>query len=63
MDLGTVVWSCSTMMAPGTSFDKARDESVSARWAEEVESRIEAYEAGNIQADSAEDVLSRINQR
>jgi len=32
-------------------------------WAKEVESRIDAYEAGKLQADTAEAVLSRINKR
>lgn len=45
------------------SFDKAGHEGLDARWAEEVESRIDAYEAGKIQADSAEAVFSRISQR
>ena len=45
------------------SFDKASRGPVAARWAEEVESRIDAYQAGKIQADSAEAVFSRMNQR
>ncbi len=45
------------------SFDKAAHERLNAQWAEAVESRIDAYEAGKIQADSAEAVFSRINQR
>ena len=45
------------------SFDRAEHERVTAQWAEEVESRIDAYDAGKIPADSAEAVFSRINQR
>jgi len=45
------------------SFDKATLESVAARWAEEVKSRIDVYDAGEIQADPAEAVFSRIDQR
>jgi putative addiction module component (TIGR02574 family) len=34
-----------------------------AAWAEEVESRLDAYDRGEIKASSAEDVFVRINQR
>lgn len=45
------------------SFDRSGDRRVDAAWAEEIESRIGAYEAGKIAADSGEAVLARINQR
>jgi putative addiction module component (TIGR02574 family) len=45
------------------SFDRTGDRRVDAAWAEETESRIDAYDAGRIPADSAEAVLARINQR
>ena len=45
------------------SLDRAEHGPRDARWAEEIESRIDAYEAGKIQADTADAVFSRINQR
>jgi len=45
------------------SFDTAEHERLNAQWAEEAESRIDAYDAGEIQADSAEAVFARIAQR
>jgi putative addiction module component (TIGR02574 family) len=45
------------------SFDDAAGNAVDAAWAEEVESRLEAYDRGEIKASSAEDVFARINQR
>ena len=45
------------------SFDKIRDDRIDALWAEEVESRVDAYDAGHIKADSAEAVFERINKR
>jgi len=45
------------------SFDHTGDRRADAAWADETESRIDAYETGSISADSAEAVLARINQR
>ncbi len=45
------------------SFDRSVSSKIDAAWAEEVESRIDAYEYGEIKASSAEDVFARINQR
>ena len=45
------------------SFDKTGDSRTAALWAKEAESRIEAYEAGKIPADSAAAVLQRISKR
>jgi putative addiction module component (TIGR02574 family) len=45
------------------SFDKDEDDRISALAAEEAESRIEAYDAGKITADSEEAVFERINRR
>ncbi len=45
------------------SFDDAASNKVDAAWAEEVESRLEAYDRGKIKASSAADVFARINQR
>ena len=45
------------------SFEGIRPDAVISKWAQEVESRIDAYEAGHIAADSAEAVFSRINKR
>lgn len=45
------------------SFDKAPDEKVDALWADEAESRIDAYDAGKIKDDSAKAVFERINRR
>ena len=45
------------------SFDKASDRKVDALWADEAESRINAYDAGQICADSAKAVFERINKK
>lgn len=45
------------------SFDKSRDARTDGLWAAESESRIDAYDAGKLSADSAEAVLGRINRR
>ena len=45
------------------SFDKSHDERIDALWAAESESRIDAFDAGQISADSAEAVFERINKR
>lgn len=45
------------------SFDKTSDSNVDALWADEAESRINAYDAGQICADSAKMVFERINKR
>ena len=45
------------------SFDASGDRRVDSAWAEEIESRIDAYDQGKMTASSAEDVLARINRR
>jgi len=45
------------------SFDKSNTRRVDAAWAEEIESRIDAHDAGKISAATAVSVLSRINKR
>lgn len=45
------------------SFDKSRDQRIDALWAAESESRIDAFDAGQIESDSAEAVFERINKR
>ena len=45
------------------SFDKSHDERIDALWAIESEARIDAFEAGQMSADSAEDVFERISKR
>jgi len=45
------------------SFDRSTDRRIDEAWSGEIESRIDAYENGNISADSAEAVLERVNQR
>ena len=45
------------------SFDSSGDRRVDGTWAEEIESRIDAYDQGKMTASSAEDVLARINRR
>lgn len=45
------------------SFDKSHDERIDALWAAESESRIDAFDTGQIDADSAEAVFERINKR
>lgn len=42
------------------SFDREAGERVDALWAREAESRIDAFEAGELTADSIEAVLARI---
>ncbi|MBI5723311.1 MAG: addiction module protein [Planctomycetes bacterium] len=42
------------------SFDKSPDNKIDNLWADEAESRIDAYDAGKIGADSAKAVLKRI---
>jgi len=45
------------------SFDRSIDRHIDEAWTDEVESRIDAYEAGKISADPAEAVLARINRK
>jgi putative addiction module component (TIGR02574 family) len=45
------------------SFDPPADGAVADAWKAEAESRIDAYEAGHVFADSAEAVFARINKR
>ena len=45
------------------SFDKSHDERIDALWAAESEARIDAFDAGQIESDSAEAVFERINKR
>ncbi len=45
------------------SFDSAPDQQIDAAWADEAESRIAAYEAGNMNALPAEEVFNRLNQK
>ena len=45
------------------SFDKTPDSKTDALWADEAESRIDAYDANQICADSAKAVFERINRR
>lgn len=45
------------------SFDPPEDGAVAHAWKAEAESRIDAYEAGHVAADSAEAVFARINKR
>lgn len=45
------------------SFDKGHDERIDALWAVEAESRIDAFDAGQISSDSADAVFERINKR
>ena len=45
------------------SFDKAPDRNIDALWADEAEARIDAYEAGQICADSAKAVFGRVNKK
>jgi len=45
------------------SFDEASEGKIDALWAEEAESRINAYDSGQICADSAKAVFERINKR
>jgi putative addiction module component (TIGR02574 family) len=44
------------------SFDRTIDAKVDALWANEAESRIDAYNNGHISADSVEAVFQRINK-
>jgi len=45
------------------SFDTAHDDTIDSLWANESESRIDAYDAGKITSDSAKAVFERINKR
>ena len=45
------------------SFDRAHDDKTDRLWADESESRIDAYDAGKITSDSAKAVFERINKR
>ena len=45
------------------TFDPTRQGRIDASWAEEVESRINAFEAGKLSADDEDAVFKRINQR
>ena len=45
------------------SFDPPEDGAVADSWKAEAESRIDAYEAGRLSADSAAAVFARINKR
>jgi putative addiction module component (TIGR02574 family) len=45
------------------SFDKTPDQEIDKLWADEAESRIDAYDAGQICADSAKAAFERINKR
>jgi putative addiction module component (TIGR02574 family) len=45
------------------SFEQTTDDRIDALAAEEAESRIEAYDAGKLTADSAEAVFERLNRR
>jgi putative addiction module component (TIGR02574 family) len=45
------------------SFDPLADGAVADAWKAEAESRINAYEAGHVSADSAGMVFARINER
>jgi len=45
------------------SFDKAQDNKIDNLWANESESRIDAYDAGKITSDSAKAVFERINKQ
>ena len=46
-----------------SSFERHQDDAVEAAWVEEAESRIDAYESGQLRADSAEAVFDRIGGR
>lgn len=45
------------------SFDKSGDRRVDDLWAKEAESRIDAYDAGKMKADSIDTALKRINDK
>ena len=45
------------------SFDRSNDNAVHAAWATEIESRIDAYDKGEIKATSAEEMFAMINRR
>ena len=47
----------------GRLFQSFDDDGVDSAWADEIESRIDAYDAGQLTASPAEDVLERINRR
>ena len=44
------------------SFDQNQNSRVDAAWAKEIESRIDAYDNGEISASPAEEVFERINR-
>jgi putative addiction module component (TIGR02574 family) len=45
------------------SFDHSGERRTDSAWAAEVESRLDAYGKGEIEASPAEDVIARINRR
>jgi len=45
------------------SLDSSDDYGVDAAWSDEIESRFDAYENGNLIAFPAEEILASINQR
>ncbi|WP_076792833.1 addiction module protein [Chlorobium sp. KB01] len=45
------------------SFDRPANDKIDAAREEEVESRLDAYDRGEIKVSSAEDVFARINKR
>lgn len=45
------------------SFDKTADRRIDSLWAEEAESRIDAYDGGRLKSRPAEAVLKRIGRR
>jgi putative addiction module component (TIGR02574 family) len=45
------------------SFDPSPDRGVDKSWEEEIESRIDAYDAGKIKASPASEVFNRISAR
>ncbi len=46
-----------------SSFGSQKEEEVNKKWAEEAESRIDAYEEGEIKATDADEVFERINSK
>ena len=45
------------------SFDRSSSKRIDSAWAEEVESRFDAFERGEIKESPVEDVFARLNQR
>jgi putative addiction module component (TIGR02574 family) len=45
------------------SFDRTANKEIDHAWAAEVESRFDAYDRGEMQASTVEEVFSRINQK